>query len=103
VNMLTTSVGLVSALVASICDGTFGAAFFGRRPCRFGLERYSPRPRMTLLSNQRNVFEALRGGATVESPLRNEENAAVEEVLYLPGMLDVLLQHSDHVRCFLSC
>ncbi|KAL3904403.1 MAG: hypothetical protein SGILL_010083, partial [Bacillariaceae sp.] len=39
-----------------------------------------------------------RGGETVaqEAPEDSDESAAVEEVLYLPGLLDVELTHSDH-------
>jgi hypothetical protein len=42
-----------------------------------------------------------RGGETathVETAEVDSDSAAVEEVLYLPGLLDVELVHSDHVR-----
>ena len=38
---------------------------------------------------------SVRGGD--EAPEEDAESAAVEEVLYLPGLLDVELTHSDHV------
>ena len=38
---------------------------------------------------------SMRGGD--EAPEEDAESAAVEEVLYLPGLLDVELTHSDHV------
>jgi hypothetical protein len=98
--MLTASVGLgmVVALAAVICDRTFGISFFRRRTCHFGLDHRSQRPRTKLLVKHRNLLDILRGGSTVESPLGNEENATIEEVLYLPGLLDVHVQVSDHVR-----
>jgi hypothetical protein len=97
--MLTASVGLIVVLAVTFCDRTFGAAFFqGRVQPFFGLEQYSQRPRMELLSKEKNMFETLRGGSNVESPSENEDSTPVEDILYLPGLLEVLVQHSDHVR-----
>jgi hypothetical protein len=97
VAMLSASFGLVVALASTFCDRALGAAFFQRSTFRFVLDHHSQRPSMKIWSKHRNLLETLRGGSTDESPSENEENPDVEEVLYLPGLLDVHIQLSQHV------
>jgi hypothetical protein len=95
----SSAVGLALVLATTICDRTFGAAFFRKSTVVSGHVK-SPlwTGKMETIS-QRNhyyYFQIPRGGSTATEP--DETAAAIEEVLYLPGLLQVQLKHSDNVR-----
>ncbi|KAG7355471.1 cell division cycle protein 48 [Nitzschia inconspicua] len=96
--MLKLSVGLALAMGASCCHQSFGAAFFPKRTCTTGLLHHNDphENRMVVSSRVRRLLEVLRGGSGTEEPSEEQEQAAIEEVLYLPGLLDVNLIRSDH-------
>jgi hypothetical protein len=94
----SSAVGLALVLATTICDRAFGAAFFRKSTVVSGHVK-SPlwTGKMETIS-QRNhyLFQIPRGGSTATEP--DETAAAIEEVLYLPGLLQVQLKHSDNVR-----